>query len=262
VIAAALLGIVLIARRLPGVDGIVAQIWAGLSAGTALVAAVVAFSGPVRAAALLVLALTVAIAGRSSALARWISATFTTVGGMLYLVAAPPTHLFTGTAVPAGSAAATLGCSVLLVAVTVVLLRTAPRGGDLDETVFGLLLSVAAVVVLYATTMFMVTAGVLIGGVDGGFLGGQMAATICWVLMAAALFALALRTRQGTRTALIIGGLTLTAAAMAKLFLFDLGTLSGIFRVAVFIVAGLLLLAMGAGYARSLARQDASHPQS
>ena len=34
-------------------------------------------------------------------------------------------------------------------------------------------------------------------------------------------------------------------AAMAKLFLFDLGTLSGIFRVAVFIVAGLLLLAMG-----------------
>ena len=48
---------------------------------------------------------------------------------------------------------------------------------------------------------------------------------------------------------------------MAKLFLFDLGTLSGIFRVAVFIVAGLLLLAMGAGYARSLARQDAARPQ-
>nr|WP_231995477.1 DUF2339 domain-containing protein [Mycobacterium sp. 1274756.6] len=43
---------------------------------------------------------------------------------------------------------------------------------------------------------------------------------------------------------------------MAKLFLFDLGTLDGMFRVAVFLVAGLVLLGMGAGYARSLARQD------
>ena len=39
---------------------------------------------------------------------------------------------------------------------------------------------------------------------------------------------------------------------MAKLFLFDLGTLDGIFRVIVFIVVGLVLLGMGAGYARRL----------
>jgi uncharacterized membrane protein len=50
----------------------------------------------------------------------------------------------------------------------------------------------------------------------------------------------------------------LTAAAMAKLFLFDLGTLDGIFRVVAFIVVGLVLLAMGSGYARSLAQQDRS----
>jgi uncharacterized membrane protein len=43
---------------------------------------------------------------------------------------------------------------------------------------------------------------------------------------------------------------------MAKLFLFDLGTLDGMFRVAVFIVVGLVLLGMGAGYARLLERQD------
>ena len=43
---------------------------------------------------------------------------------------------------------------------------------------------------------------------------------------------------------------------MAKLFLFDLGTLDGIFRVAVFIVVGLILLGMGAGYARLLEKQD------
>ena len=43
---------------------------------------------------------------------------------------------------------------------------------------------------------------------------------------------------------------------MAKLFLFDLGTLDGIFRVVVFIVVGLVLLGMGAGYARLLEKQD------
>ena len=54
----------------------------------------------------------------------------------------------------------------------------------------------------------------------------------------------------------IAGGLALVAAAMAKLFLFDLGTLDGIFRVVVFIVVGLVLLGMGAGYARLLEKQD------
>ncbi len=44
--------------------------------------------------------------------------------------------------------------------------------------------------------------------------------------------------------------MALVAAAVAKLFIFDLGTLDGIFRVAVFIVVGLVLLGMGAGYAR------------
>ena len=48
---------------------------------------------------------------------------------------------------------------------------------------------------------------------------------------------------------------------MAKLFLFDLGTLDGIFRVVVFIVVGLALLGMGAGYARLLEKQDLQHEQ-
>ena len=72
--------------------------------------------------------------------------------------------------------------------------------------------------------------------------------------MAAGLFVYALRlaNRDG-RAAPITAGLALTAAATAKLFLFDLATLNGIFRVAAFIVVGLVLLGMGAGYARSLA---------
>jgi uncharacterized membrane protein len=55
--------------------------------------------------------------------------------------------------------------------------------------------------------------------------------------------------------------MALVAAAMAKLFLFDLGTLDGIFRVVVFIVVGLVLLGMGAGYARLLAQQDQQEQQ-
>ncbi|SEL83911.1 DUF2339 domain-containing protein [Rhodococcus maanshanensis] len=48
-------------------------------------------------------------------------------------------------------------------------------------------------------------------------------------------------------------GLTLTFAALAKLFLFDLATLDGMFRVLAFIGVGLLLLAAGTRYARAFA---------
>ncbi|HKH51404.1 MAG TPA: DUF2339 domain-containing protein, partial [Mycobacterium sp.] len=88
------------------------------------------------------------------------------------------------------------------------------------------------------------------------FFAGHMAATICWIAMAAALFIYAARVARVERSLPIGGGLALVAAAMAKLFLFDLGTLDGIFRVVVFIVVGLVLLGMGAGYARLLEKQD------
>ena len=83
-----------------------------------------------------------------------------------------------------------------------------------------------------------------------------MAATICWIALAAALFGYAAKLPRTDRSVPIGGGLALVAAAMAKLFLFDLGTLDGIFRVVVFIVVGLVLLGMGAGYARLLDKQD------
>jgi uncharacterized membrane protein len=122
----------------------------------------------------------------------------------------------------------------------------------------------AALVSVYAVTVFTVTAGMLIGGPEKGFLAGHMAATICWIGLAAGLFAAALRIRRpDLRAAPIAGGLVLTSAAMAKLFLFDLGTLDGIFRVIAFIVVGLMLLAMGTGYARSLAgRRDETDSES
>lgn len=83
-----------------------------------------------------------------------------------------------------------------------------------------------------------------------------MAATVCWIGAAAALFGYAARRPKAERTPFLGAGLALVSAAMAKLFLFDLGTLDGIFRVTVFLVAGLILLGIGAGYARLLAVQD------
>ena len=117
----------------------------------------------------------------------------------------------------------------------------------------------SAAVVVYAVTTFAVTAGVLVGGTGRGFFAGHMAATICWIAMAAALFIYVARLARSERSLPIGAGLALVAAAMAKLFLFDLGTLDGIFRVVVFIVVG---LGMGAGYARILERQDQQQDQS
>ena len=66
---------------------------------------------------------------------------------------------------------------------------------------------------------------------------------------------------KAERSLPIGAGMALVAAAMTKLFVFDLGTLDGIFRVVVFIVVGLILLGMGAGYARLLAQQDQEQEQ-
>ena len=51
------------------------------------------------------------------------------------------------------------------------------------------------------------------------------------------------------------------AAAVAKLFLFDLAALDGVFRVIAFIVVGLLLLSLGVAYAQSLSSDERDgHP--
>lgn len=247
VVSVALLGIVAAADRLPGVRGPVARIWAALSAAAALIAVAVAFDGAVRVAVLLALALTLGIAGRGDALARGVAAVFLGFGALAYLADAPPWYLIEAHSRAAGSAVATLVASVLLVAGVAVAARAVP----------GRALQIAGgAVLLYAVTTCTVTAGVMIGGTGGGFLAGHVLATICWVALATAMFVAALRIPAGPqRATLITGGLTLTAVAMVKLFLFDLGTLDGIFRVVVFIVAGLILLGTGAGYARSLAQQ-------
>jgi Predicted membrane protein (DUF2339) len=247
-LAAALLAIVLIGDRLPGVAGAVRQIWSALSAIAALIAVTVAFDGEIAAPVLLAMAVVVAVAGRRDEIARWAALGFAVVGGGLYLGYAPPSSLMAATETTMADGVSTLVASLLLMVCAVAIAWSWKR--DAYWWVG------CAVVIVYAITTFTVTAGVLAGGEGGGFYAGHMAATICWIAMAAGLFIYAARLPRADRSLPIGGGLALVAAATAKLFLFDLGTLDGIFRVVVFIVVGLVLLGMGAGYARLLEKQD------
>jgi Predicted membrane protein (DUF2339) len=251
-LAAALLAIVL--TGLPGVTGVVRQVWSALSAISALIAVNVAFDGHIASPVLLAMAVLVAVAGRRAAVARWSALGFAIAGGGLYLSSAPPSSLAEATPMDAAAGISTLVSSLLLVACAVAIAWS--WKGE------AMIWAGSAAVIVYAVTTFTVTGGVLVGGEGGGFFAGHMAATICWIAMAAALFIYAARLPKTERSLPIGGGLALVAAAMAKLFLFDLGTLDGIFRVVVFIVVGLVLLGMGAGYARILERQDQQQGQS
>ncbi len=255
-LAAALLAIVLVGDRLPGVSTIVRQVWSATSAVAALIAVTVAFDGEVAAPVLLAMAVVIAVAGRRDGVARVVAAGFGVIGGLLYVSYAPPASLVHATLLSRPDAVTVLVSSILLIAAVIAIVWSWIGRGVLDTDTVRLLLATLGVVIVYAVTTFAVTAGVLAGGEGGGFFAGQMAATICWIAMAAALFGFAARRPREDRSLSIAGGLALVAGSMAKLFLFDLGTLDGMFRVAVFIVVGLVLLGMGAGYARLLAQQD------
>ena len=202
------------------------------------------------------MAAVVAVAGRRDDVARFVAIGFGVIGGLLYVSYAPPTSLVRATLLSTPDAVAVLASSILLTAAVVAIVKSWIGRGVVDSDAVRVLLACLALVVVYAVTTFTVTAGVLAGGESGGFFAGHMAATICWIAMAAALFVFAARRAREDRPLPIAGGLALVAGSMAKLFLFDLGTLDGMFRVAVFIVVGLVLLGMGAGYARLLAQQD------
>jgi uncharacterized membrane protein len=250
-----LLAVVLLGDRIPGMAGSARHVWSALSVVAALVAVAVAFDGRAAGPLLLALAVVVAVAGRHNTGAQIAALVFGAVGGLYYLDLAGPDTITRATERSGAEAVSVLISSLLVVlygAAQTWSLTRRHRDADTGR----LLLAGAAVLSAYAVTVFTVTAGVLLGGTDGGFLAGHMAATICWIVLAAGLLWYAVRLDRADRSVPLGGGMALVAAAMAKLFLFDLGTLDGIFRVAVFIVTGLVLLGMGAGYARLLSQQD------
>ncbi|KGN40119.1 DUF2339 domain-containing protein [Knoellia aerolata] len=115
----------------------------------------------------------------------------------------------------------------------------------------------ALVAGLVTSAVAVISLGLLVGdALDAtatGFLAGHALATVLWMLASAWLLLRGLRAESRRILALRLG-LGLAAVSVAKLFLFDLATLDGLWRVVAFIVTGLLLLASGTAYAKALER--------
>ncbi|WP_156971473.1 DUF2339 domain-containing protein [Knoellia sinensis] len=117
---------------------------------------------------------------------------------------------------------------------------------------------IAALIAGLATSaVAVVSVGLLVGeALDvpaAGFIAGHALATVLWMLTSAWLLLHGLKAEAHRELALRLG-LGLAAVSVGKLFLFDLATLDGVWRVVAFIVTGLLLLASGTAYARALER--------
>lgn len=231
----------------------VAQIWSATALLLLFVAVLVTFDGTVAVAVLLGLATVTGLVARTwSTTSRVLlagSSVIWAIGFAALLDAAPPYVLADADLI--GRAANLEVVVASLFGASGALILAAGWARLTDERVSRAAHIAAGVVVVYALTAISVTAGVLVGGPDG-FLAGHVLATTCWMALAGAALAYARRRGGAARTAAVTGGLVLVAAAIAKLFLFDLATLDGIFRVIVFIVTGLILLGLGAWYARAL----------
>lgn len=106
---------------------------------------------------------------------------------------------------------------------------------------------------MMATVASGLALGAAIGDVRDGFTSGHAIATITWVIAAAFLLVRGLRRAENADLGIKLA-LGLAGVAVAKLFLYDLSALDGIWRGAAFVVVGLLLLGLGITYAKALER--------
>ncbi|MFD4181470.1 DUF2339 domain-containing protein [Rhodococcus sp. NPDC058514] len=248
-LAAGLLLLVAVVRPLPGHTRIATSAVAALAVLQASVSASPRDSLPVvlLAAALGLVAVACQVRSRIAYVA---GLAFGLIGGLLFLDAAPPEAL-TNQA-DAVSSLAVIASGSMLVALMVLVVGQGYSLGLLGGRRADAAWVAAGVVALYAGTAAVVTAGVAALGADPGFIAGHCAATLGAMVLATASLRWGLANPQ--RAHLALGaGLTLTCAALAKLVLFDLATLDGLFRVLAFIGVGLLLLAAGTRYARAFA---------
>jgi uncharacterized membrane protein len=151
---------------------------------------------------------------------------------------APPVSLVSGLAEPAAAVAAlcaVAGCLVLLAA------WVDPEQRELQTGLRGL----AALTLLYLASTAVVTPFES-SGVDSSLLSapqqGQMVLSMFWGLVGLATIVVGLRRDLGV---VRIAGLALLGVAVTKVFLFDLATLTSVYRVVSFVGLGLLLLAGG-----------------
>jgi uncharacterized membrane protein len=150
---------------------------------------------------------------------------------------APPVSLVTGLGDPLGAVGA-VGAVVGTALVAANALAT------LDRRARPALLGAAGVMALYLASGLVVTPFESADAVDSALLSahqqGQMVLSVFWGLAGVAVLVTGLRRDLH---ALRLAGLALLGVTVAKVFLFDLATLSSIYRVVSFIGLGLLLLA-------------------
>ncbi|WP_439029533.1 DUF2339 domain-containing protein [Gordonia terrae] len=240
----------------------VAQIWSATALLMLFVAVLVAFDGTVAVAVMLGLATVTGLVARSSPVASRVllagGSVIWAIGFAALLDAVPPYVLADADLMERDAHLGIVVASLFAASGAIVLAAGWAR--LTDESLSRAAHIIAGTVVVFSLTAISVTAGVLVGGPDG-FLAGHVLATTCWMALAGVALAYARRRGGAARTAAVTGGMVLVAAAIAKLFLFDLATLDGIFRVVVFIVTGLILLGLGAWYARAL-QDDRPNPDS
>ncbi|WP_228837172.1 DUF2339 domain-containing protein [Nocardia amamiensis] len=243
--------------RIPGHTTVVAAVAGSIALLEACVGVSETETLPI---ALLMVALAfLGVAGQQrSRVAAGIGAAFAVFGGLALLNVAGPDVLAAQARSEANLGSATVLGAVLALGVVAVALWCARRlpgmavGGEVQWIA-------ASVAGLYAVTAATVSIGVATGA-RNGFLIGHSAATILWMAGATAALLFGLRRLAGAPAVakLALGsGLLVTAAALAKLFLFDLATLDGLVRVAAFLVVGILLLLAGTRYARAFADSGA-----
>lgn len=243
--------------RIPGHTAIVA----GTGGSFALLEAVwgVTTGSTLPVGLLLVGACYLGVAGQArNRVAALFGAGYAVLGGIgLLTVADPETLAISRRAIEdlstATAAAAIAGLGVLAVALWA---QRRLFGTTTDESVTTLLWAGASGAALYLVTTTAVSLGVA-AGARNGFVVGHSVSTIIWMAGALAALLYGLR-RLGAEASATVkvalgSGLLVTAAALAKLFLFDLSTLDGLIRVAAFLMVGILLLVAGTRYARAFA---------
>jgi uncharacterized membrane protein len=171
---------------------------------------------------------------------------FAVLGALRALPIDIPPHLLIEPGVPRTGA---LAVAALLLAVSVAVPWAAWRAAAIPSPAKGMgPWLTAGALALYGAAALVLTATLLAVPDRTGFLVGHVLITVSWAAAALVLLAKGIET-----TPLRAAGLALVGAAVAKLVLFDLSALDGIARVAVFIAAGLILLAAGTRYARLVA---------
>ncbi|MDJ0428559.1 DUF2339 domain-containing protein [Rhodococcus fascians] len=251
VLVAAALAIVLLVHWLPAharitvsIIGAVAMLQAAVESTTVDVRPVVLFA--------VALALFAAAHRTRSSLAYLIGSAFGVIGALTFVSISPPEALLDSDHA-AGNAGSIIG-GILLAATAFAFAYVLTELKLLDDGMQTLAI-VSGVLALYGLTSATVSLGTSIGGNTTGFTAGHTAATIEWMIAAFALLAFGLRSIAHAHLALL-AGLSLTAASIAKLFLFDLVALDGLFRVIAFIAVGLLLLIAGTRYAKVFADRE------